>query len=1059
MRIFIVLLLLAGSALAEDAWDAPELAVDSLEAALESAKGEKDRPEAQDRAKILEKLIGTIKARASLPDASTAGDRLGAAKKEQQTLEASPAPGATVEIRTDEDLEKLKSTWDEAKGKQKAAVEALDHLTGRIAALETEARGLSEKLSESRRRLGVAGEGTDPYLLANLRLCVRADQERQTFVTAALDAFRVEKPVAVIQRDMAKLKEGRTRRTYEAAAEKFSKELERRAKEKQRAAERKTEEARLLKDPVHRFRVEIEQAIVKLDAEADLMKSRLPRWETAIATEERGLARIGRLTKTLDGSTAGNRLTPETADLLRLTRNTLLSRDRLLTGSRIPQLKQAQSNNQAALARLQQQMWQIEEPPGESLEFRDLLAAAGPEREGELRALWEDLVTGSLAAAAREQSVLLDRVETAHSRLGELYDRQIVEINSLVDEISSKLYFVRSNEVLGVSTFKAAREDLRKLFHDLKLGAGKTLARELLLLLLIALLAGIGGPLLIALLNRHLRISPDQPVKPGFWNMVFRLLRLAVVASLLPLLLLLIAAALRSVEEQGHLESAVRMWLLSAAVVLFILAFLRELLREEGPLVVRWRLSKPVAAQILGSVRTFSFALVFLMLPAEIGRELYQINDLPRLLETVFYVIVVWAMFRLVLRRKPLIRTWIGVTGPVYRLWILIAPAIGALLATIVVLDVAGYRVGANYLFQAVLRSYAMILFLALAYRLFAKGIRRLADRTLAAQQDIEGAERREISDVVMQQLTRVMGFFVVLVTALFLGDTWEFGGFFTGFFENLVLAQFADGTVLTVLDVMKAGLWVGGAHFIVHNLSGVMEFLVFPLIEEREKGGRYVLLTLSRYAILLVGYSAAFLSLNFNFQSLSVVIAAFSVGIGFGLQEIIGNFISGLILLIERPVRVGDVISVGTTGGTVDSITIRATVVTNWDNQQIIVPNKSFITQNVTNWTRNNDITKRKVPFSLAQGADIIRARDIMMEIVKGTTGVLADPPPRVMFQNFGESQLDFELWIHTHVGDGVRLMTEIRFEMDRRFKEESIELAIPRRKIETRESPEAAR
>ncbi len=1052
MRTLIVLLLLTGCVLAEDAWDAAELDLEALQAALEKAKEQKDRPDAQDRAELLSDLIATLTARADLPDVSTAKERLAAAEQKQKALEEAPTETDLPPIEQDADFEKIKSAWDAAKSAQKAEAEALDHVSSRISALESEAKKLPEILADSRRRLSAAAEGTDSYLLATLKLRVRAGEERQSFITSALEAYRAEKPVATTRLEVAKIGEGRTRREYEAAAAEYSAMLNRQADAKKEAARLKAEEAARSGDPLHKFKTKVEESIVKLDTDSGILKSKLPKWETLVAAEERALTRFERLAKSLDSDGVKTSLSPETANLLRLTRTTLMSRERLLSGSRIPQLKQAQARNQTALAELQQEMLRNEEPPEESAQFRELVKALGPAREGEALALWEKMVSGRLASAARAQASVLDLLEAKQSQLGELYDRQRAVVETLIDRISSELYFVRSNESLGLATLREALDDLKKLAMDVKAGADRTLGQELLLLVGLGLFVGVAAPLLISVLKKHLRLAPDQPVKPGVMNMFFRLLRLALLASLLPLVFLLLAAALGAVEEQGHLETAVRVWLRLAALSFFILGFLRELFREEGPLVTRWKLSGDVAAQILVSVRIFLFAYTFLVFPAEIGRDLYQVDALPRLLETAFYGFMFWAMYRLVLRRRPLIRRWIGASGTLYRLWILIGPAIGALLLAIVALDVAGYRVGARYLFKGALRSYGVILFLALAYRLFAKGFRRLVDRSLAAQQT-EGAERRVVSETVMQQLTRVMGFILVLVTGFVLGDAWEFGGYLTGFMNNLVLGQFHDGTVLTLLDVLTAALWVVGAHFVVHNLSGVLEFLVFPLIEEGEKGGRYVLLTLSRYAILLIGYSAAFLALNFNFQSLSVVIAAFSVGIGFGLQEIIGNFISGLILLIERPVRVGDTITVGTTGGSVEKITIRATVVTSWDNQQIIVPNKNFITQNVTNWTRNNDITRRKIPVSLAQGTDIDRARVIMEEVLKSTPGVLEEPAPKVLFQNFGESQLDFELWFHCSISVGFGLMTQVRFEVNRRFREEGIELAVPRRRIETLE------
>lgn len=221
------------------------------------------------------------------------------------------------------------------------------------------------------------------------------------------------------------------------------------------------------------------------------------------------------------------------------------------------------------------------------------------------------------------------------------------------------------------------------------------------------------------------------------------------------------------------------------------------------------------------------------------------------------------------------------------------------------------------------------------------------------------------------------------------------------------------------------------------------------------DRGGRFVMLALSRYIILLIAYSAALIELHFSFSSVGWLLAAASVGLGFGLQEIVANFVSGLILLLEQPVRVGDVISVGATGGTVEKINIRATIVTNWDRQQIIVPNKNFITQELTNWTRNDDVTRRVLRVGVAYGSDVTKVLRLLKEIVEGHASVVKDPPPRIWFEDFGASSLDFEVWCFVRIPEGKQALTEIRTEVARRFAEEGIEIPFPQRDLHIRSIP----
>jgi potassium efflux system protein len=268
---------------------------------------------------------------------------------------------------------------------------------------------------------------------------------------------------------------------------------------------------------------------------------------------------------------------------------------------------------------------------------------------------------------------------------------------------------------------------------------------------------------------------------------------------------------------------------------------------------------------------------------------------------------------------------------------------------------------------------------------------------------------------------------FLLVLAIVLLARFWGFDARVSEFFGGIVLTEVNGDTALTLWDVLVSLSWVAGAHFLVYNLSGLFEFLVFPLVGSTDAGGRYVSLALARYAILLVAYSAALLALHFSFASLGWVLAAASVGIGFGLQEIIANFVSGLILLVERPIRVGDIITVGNTGGTVDRINIRATIVTNWDRQQIIVPNKEFVTKDLTNWTRNDVITRRKIAVGVRYGTDVAKVLRLLNDVAEAHPRVLRDPPPRIWFMNFGESSLDFEIWFFTRIDDGFPAITSM--------------------------------
>jgi len=152
---------------------------------------------------------------------------------------------------------------------------------------------------------------------------------------------------------------------------------------------------------------------------------------------------------------------------------------------------------------------------------------------------------------------------------------------------------------------------------------------------------------------------------------------------------------------------------------------------------------------------------------------------------------------------------------------------------------------------------------------------------------------------------------------------------------------------------------------------------------------------------------------LGIEWGSLQWIIAALGVGIGFGLQEIIANFISGLIILFERPVRLGDYVTIGDQSGTVNRIQIRATTLADLDHREILIPNKELITGRVTNWTLSNSTLRMIVKVGIAYGSDTDAARRVMLRAVKRVKAVLETPEPQVLFLGFGDSALDFEIRI----------------------------------------------
>jgi potassium efflux system protein len=185
--------------------------------------------------------------------------------------------------------------------------------------------------------------------------------------------------------------------------------------------------------------------------------------------------------------------------------------------------------------------------------------------------------------------------------------------------------------------------------------------------------------------------------------------------------------------------------------------------------------------------------------------------------------------------------------------------------------------------------------------------------------------------------------------------------------------------------------------------------------------------------------------TLGVSWDKLQWLVAALSVGLGFGLQEIFANFISGLIILFERPVRIGDVVTIGNLSGTVSKIRIRATTITDFDRKEIIVPNKTFVTDQLVNWSLNDTITRITLTIGVAYGSDLELVHKLLLQAAQDNPRVLRDPIPLVFFLTFGDSTLNHELRVHVReLGDRNAATDEINRAIDRMFREHGIEIAF---------------
>jgi small-conductance mechanosensitive channel len=257
-------------------------------------------------------------------------------------------------------------------------------------------------------------------------------------------------------------------------------------------------------------------------------------------------------------------------------------------------------------------------------------------------------------------------------------------------------------------------------------------------------------------------------------------------------------------------------------------------------------------------------------------------------------------------------------------------------------------------------------------------------------------------------------------------------------------------------LVIASAGILYGS-----YIISLVLQKLLMDevLVRRRvQKGVRLAIGKLVHYVLLLAGFLLAISILGFEFTKLTIMLGALGVGIGFGLQGVVNNFVSGLIVLFEQPVRVGDIIELSGTWSEIKRIGLRSTTVRTFDEADVIIPNADLVSNQVTNWTLTNRQVRLIIPVGVAYGSDVALVMETLPACANANENVSKTRPPEVLFLNFGESSLDFELrvWV-LDVDNRLKTKSELNQEIDRSFREAKIEIAFPQRDLHLRSVDES--
>ncbi len=548
-----------------------------------------------------------------------------------------------------------------------------------------------------------------------------------------------------------------------------------------------------------------------------------------------------------------------------------------------------------------------------------------------------------------------------------------------------------------------------------------------------------------------------------------------------PLLLGYIGWLLRTPPEASEFAASLGNGLLAAAFVFLVLRFVQLLCVDKGLFRAHFEWSGR-ACQVLGRdlrwLVLVATPVAFLMGMIEVSKSQVYRDGLGRLAFLLGAIAVSAFAFRVLSPHKGVFAQHLPRNGVLWLTRGLWHPLAWAAPLALAALAVCGYYDSASQLQTRLMLTVAIAVLGLIAYGVVMREVlvarRRLemqrayerrekARAAAAAREAVEatGDATPQVIDApevdvasISQQTRTLLRMLTVVGLALGLWIVWRQLLPALGVLDDVALwtqtitSDAGTKIVPVTLSNLLLAFAIAAMTFIAsHNLPGLLEITLLQRLSI-EAGTRYAVTAIARYSIIAVGLLVAFNRVGADWSQMQWIVAALGVGVGFGLQEIVANFISGLIILFERPVRVGDTVTIGDLSGTVSRIQIRATSITDWDNREILVPNKMLITDKVMNWTLSDPVTRLLVPVGIAYGSQPVLAQEIMLDAVKANPQVLSSPAPTVFFLGFGDSSLNFEIRAFVaQPAHRLPVLHDLHVAIERTLREHGIEIPFPQR------------
>ncbi|WP_373500375.1 mechanosensitive ion channel domain-containing protein [Desulfococcus sp.] len=364
-----------------------------------------------------------------------------------------------------------------------------------------------------------------------------------------------------------------------------------------------------------------------------------------------------------------------------------------------------------------------------------------------------------------------------------------------------------------------------------------------------------------------------------------------------------------------------------------------------------------------------------------------------------------------------------------------------------IVINLSGYRVLSGYWITSWGISSAIALWSWLTFNLIREWHGQF--RKTGASAATETEKNRPLKWFFIQTCY-LAWFWISLIGIIF---AWYFDKtrFFVGIGEMMTLSLSVGNMNFSLFNVIEVAIVLLMTHVLTRIWPNIFQEK-FMGDSGMDAGLKSSITVITIYVIWFLGFLMVLNILGFDSQSMAVALGGLGIGLGFGLQAIFNNFLSGIILLFERPIQVGDIIEVGGVLGEVKKINVRATLIQTYDNASLLIPNSEFISGQVTNWSFKDFRVRRSINIGVAYGSDVERVREILLEIADAIQDVYKYPKPVVLFTDFADSALLFQLRVWTHVDKGIAVETTIRFAIDREFRANQIEIPFPQQDVHIR-------